>query len=158
MGKLQTWVVQWPTADCLDPSSDTDAVCLVYAHAVGSLATLSNAILQSVNHLQMIPWCSWEWISACCKARLSIFACQSEGFQGSVQTLNCDVRRAGRVSLFNMQTVFTFNAANGILRKLLPAMAYYDANVLDLSNVELLDDTAALAVEDLIEHSHNVSK
>ncbi|KAK9842418.1 hypothetical protein WJX84_001428, partial [Apatococcus fuscideae] len=65
---------------------------------------------------------------------------------------------AGRVSLFNMQTVFTFNAANGILRKLLPAMSYYESNILDLSNVELLDDTAALAVDDLIDHSNSLSK
>ena len=57
-----------------------------------------------------------------------------------------------------MQTVFTFNAANSILRKLLPAMSFYESNILDLSNVELLDDTAALAVDDLIDHSNSLSK
>lgn len=56
------------------------------------------------------------------------------------------------------QGVFTFNAANGIVRKLLPTMDKYTVTILDLTNVGVMDDSAALAVEELLVHALSLQK
>ena len=45
---------------------------------------------------------------------------------------------------------FTFSAANGILRKVIPATTEMKAVLLDLSSVTIMDGDAVLAVEQLL--------
>ena len=45
---------------------------------------------------------------------------------------------------------FTFSAANGILRKVIPATVPLQSIILDLSSVTLMDGDAVLAIENLV--------
>lgn len=52
-----------------------------------------------------------------------------------------------------MQGPFTFGAANGMIRKVLPVLESYDVSILDLTSMDMLDDNAALAVEEMLDKS-----
>lgn len=56
----------------------------------------------------------------------------------------------GRLGVIQMNGSFTFSAANGMLRKVIPAVDALEATVLDLSSVSLVDGDATLAIEDLV--------
>lgn len=42
------------------------------------------------------------------------------------------------------QGSFAFGAANGLLRKMVPALEQFDVTILDLTDTDDMDDTAAL--------------
>lgn len=64
----------------------------------------------------------------------------------------------GRVALVQMHGSFTFSAANGVLRKVLPRLEDLDGAVLDLSDVNLMDGDSALAIEEMVNRAQEYDK
>lgn len=54
------------------------------------------------------------------------------------------------MAVVQMHGSFTFSAANGVLRKVLPELQDLDGAVLDLSDVNLMDGDSALAIEEML--------
>ena len=69
--------------------------------------------------------------------------------------LSFDCRRSSRhaggdqLGVVKMYGSFTFSAANGILRKVVPAIQPLKSVIVDLSSVSLMDGDAVLAIEQL---------
>lgn len=57
---------------------------------------------------------------------------------------------AGRVGFFMLEDSLAFAAANGLVRKVVPAFKQFDAVILDVTEVDPVDDTAALAIEEIL--------
>jgi MFS superfamily sulfate permease-like transporter len=53
---------------------------------------------------------------------------------------------------------FTFGAANGMVRKILPTIEAFDVAVVDLTDVEILDDNAALAIEEMLDKAKDMCR
>jgi len=69
------------------------------------------------------------------------------------------VRRShGTVAMFMLEGSFAFGAANGLLRKMVPALERFDTTILDLTDTDDMDDTAALAIEELMQQADTVGR
>ena len=60
---------------------------------------------------------------------------------------------AESVALAKLRGVVAFNAANGLVRKLLPEAARHSMLIIDLTDVLSVDDTAALAIAQLCDQA-----
>lgn len=57
-----------------------------------------------------------------------------------------------------MRGVIAFNAANGLVRKLLPQVESHDLLIIDLSDVLSVDDTGALSLAQLCNQAEAMGK
>lgn len=64
----------------------------------------------------------------------------------------------GRIAIFMLEGSFAFGAANGLLRKMVPSLETFETTVLDLTDTDAMDDTAALAVEELLTKSSSLGR
>ena len=57
-----------------------------------------------------------------------------------------------------LRGVVAFNAANGLVRKLLPQLETHDLLILDLTDVLSVDDTAALSMAQLCSQAESMGR
>ncbi|CAD7695320.1 unnamed protein product [Ostreobium quekettii] len=76
----------------------------------------------------------------------------------SLNERNMVLSANGRVAVVQMHGSFTFSAANGVLRKVLPELENLDGAVLDLSDVNLMDGDSALAIEEMVNRAGEYDK
>ena len=65
---------------------------------------------------------------------------------------------ADQVAVAKLRGVVAFNAANGLVRKLLPQVSQHDLLIIDLTEVLSVDDTAALSIAQLCSQADAMSR